>query len=155
MSEFPEHAWMPWGFTKMQLWWARLAKLFAAGDQVALATVRLFIEDLAHNFPDLDQLPHDHKHSPHVKYLGGITFIKHRLRSTDGSLWNCSFGSSSYTLKAHRSPDTDQTTQYPLQYWLNKENRSAYMERLKMCLGGQLEELYQLRPIHFTSTGGV
>jgi len=47
MTEFPEHAWIPWKFTPRSMWWAHLGQLVSYHDEVAKAVVRNYLDNIA------------------------------------------------------------------------------------------------------------
>ena len=55
MTEFPDHAWLPWRFSKLPARWLdELSSGFQAGAPLALACVRNFVEDLAQKHGVID-----------------------------------------------------------------------------------------------------
>jgi len=47
MVEYPEHGWMPWRFAKSQGgWWSQLAQQLSAGNPLAEAAARMYVEYL-------------------------------------------------------------------------------------------------------------
>jgi len=74
MTEYPEYAWLPWKFNKsLTGWWRDLQKKFKAGNPIAEAVVRLYMEDLAqqNNVETLD----DWYLLSHMQ-LGGGTWVR-------------------------------------------------------------------------------
>lgn len=87
---FPEHEWYPWKFSRSPTGsWAELSTKFAGGDEEAVRTIRIFIQDLAkelnvkklsHWYKVIEQKRLKHRFSEQLKHFqGGLLGILRQL----------------------------------------------------------------------------
>jgi len=91
--EYPEIAWNTWKFSSIRGWWGSLASAFQAGDPLAAAVVRNYIEFLqtkhaAASLSNEDEFVNCLSDSErgHVVLFGGIGQIKSILAGEEGEL---------------------------------------------------------------------